>query len=141
MAWRYPLDKFKLGTAFGVKDAAHPNGHRGDDYNGFPAGTKLRAVNDGTIVLSVYSKVLGNVVVLKVGLRFFGYCHMLAPTNLKIGAQVKSGDVIGLAGTTGSASSGVHLHLTASFTKNGVFAGKVYSAHKFLTKMIAKEIK
>lgn len=138
MAWNYPLDKFKLGTAFGVKDAAHPNGHRGTDYNGFKAGTKLKAVADGKIVLNTYSKVLGNVVVLKVGLNFFGYCHMDKPSALAVGAVVKAGDVVGLAGTTGSASSGVHLHLTLGLTKMAVFSGKVFDAHKFLTKKIGK---
>lgn len=136
MAWRYPLDKFKLGTPFGVKDAAHPNGHRGDDLNGVKEGTPLKAVNDGVIALSVYSKVLGNIVVLRVGIRFFGYCHMQKPTALKIGTAVKSGDVIGYLGNTGSASSGPHLHLTLGLTKSAVIMGKVYSPMKFLTKQI-----
>lgn len=138
MAWRYPLDKFKLGTKFGVVDAAHPNGHRGTDYNGFPAGTPLKAVSDGTIALTVYSKILGHVVVLKVGIWYFGYCHMLQATDLKPGTKVQAGDVIGKAGTSGTASSGVHLHLTRGLTKNSVFMGKVYDAHWYLTKQIGK---
>jgi murein DD-endopeptidase MepM/ murein hydrolase activator NlpD len=138
MTWNYPLDKFKLGTAFGVKDALHPNGHRGTDYNGFKAGAKLKAVSDGKIVLNSYSAILGNVVVLKVGLNFFGYCHLQEPSPLKPGTKVLAGDVIGKAGTTGSASSGVHLHLTLGLTKTAVFSGKVFDAHKFLTKKIGK---
>lgn len=138
MAWQYPLDKFKLGTAFGVKDALHPNGHRGSDYNGFKSGTKLKAVSDGKIVLIAFSKVLGNVVVLKVGLNYFGYCHMSEPCPLTAGSIVKAGDVIGKAGTTGTASSGVHLHLTMGLTKMSVFQGKVFDAHKYITKQIGK---
>lgn len=141
MAWRYPLDTFKLGTPFGKVDAAHPNGHRGDDYNGVKEGTALKAVNDGKIVVSVYSKILGNIVVLKTGIWYWGYCHMKAPTSLPIGTLVKSGDVIGRLGNTGSASSGPHLHLTLSLSKSGVMLGKVRSAHKFLTTKIAKESK
>lgn len=137
MSWNYPLDKFKLGTAFGVKDALHPNGHRGTDYNGFKAGAKLKAVSDGKIVLNAYSKVLGNVVVLKVGLNFFGYCHLVEPSPLIVGTKVKAGDVIGKAGTTGL-STGVHLHLTLGLTKTAVFSGKVFDAHKYLTKKIGK---
>ena len=138
MAWQYPLKKFKLGTPFGVVDEAHPNGHRGDDFNGVPEGTPLLAVNRGQIVLIQFSPILGNVVVLRVGIRFFGYCHMQKPCHLKLGTAVNSGDVIGYLGNTGSASSGPHLHLTMSFFKTGVFYGKVASAYKFLKTMILK---
>ncbi len=139
--FRQPLDKFELGTKFGVVDKAHPNGHRGTDYNGFKAGTALKAVNDGTIVTNQWSDVLGWVVVLKVGNRYFGYCHMLKQSPLKIGTVVKSGDVVGKAGNTGSASDGVHLHLTLSLKQYGVFQGKVYDAYAFLVKTIKAEKK
>jgi murein DD-endopeptidase MepM/ murein hydrolase activator NlpD len=134
---RYPLDNFKRGTAFGVVDAAHPNGHRGTDYNGFVKGTPVKAVAAGKVVLSQWSDVLGWVVVLKVGVRYFGYCH-LADKGMPVGAKVAEGVAIGKAGTTGSASSGVHLHLTLGLTKNSVFSGKVYDADAFLTKQIGK---
>lgn len=136
MSWRYPLDKFKLGTKFGVVDADHPNGHRGDDLNGVKEGTPLKAVNDGKIVLSVFSKILGNIVVLRVGIRFFGYCHMKSATMHKVGTKVKSGDVIGYLGNTGSASTGPHLHFTLGLTKMAVMMGKVLSPMKFLDKQI-----
>jgi murein DD-endopeptidase MepM/ murein hydrolase activator NlpD len=137
--WQQPLDKFKLGPAFGVVDSWHPNGHRGTDYNGFAGGTPLKAVNDGEIVLNRFSKILGNVTVLKVGKHYFGYCHMSKPSALKVGTKVKAGDVIGLAGTTGSASSGVHLHLTLSLLLEGVFGGKVYDAYAFIEKCKASD--
>jgi len=138
--WRMPLDgKFKYGPLFGVKDSWHPNGHRGTDYNGFKAGEPLLAVADGTIALVKFSKVLGNIVVLQVGGKFFGYCHMQKPSKLKVGAKVKSGDVVGYAGTTGSASSGVHLHFTLGEDVNAVIGGKVYDADAFLKKKIAEE--
>lgn len=141
MAWRHALDKYQRGPVFGVVDSWHPNGHRGTDYNGFAGGTPLKAVNDGVIVVNKFSAVLGNVVVLQVGKHFFGYCHLNKPSPLKVGTKVKSGDVIGGAGTTGSASSGVHLHLTLSLLKEGVFGGKVYDAHAFLEKCIAAQKK
>lgn len=138
MAWIMPLKgKYKYGPLFGVVDSWHPNGHRGVDYNGFAAGTKYFAVNDGVIVVNKFSSVLGNVVVLQVGKHFFGYCHMDKPSPLKVGTKVKSGDVVGTAGTTGSASSGVHLHFTLGLTKDAVFGGKVYDADGFLKKVIA----
>lgn len=124
--------------------------HRGCDYNGldpktkkrvykFAKGTPLPAVGDGVIALNKWSAVLGWVVVLKVGKHYFGYCHLDKQSPLKVGTKVKSGDSVGGAGTSGSASSGVHLHFTLSLDLNGVFAGKVYDAHAFLEKMIARE--
>ncbi|CAB4128860.1 Peptidase M23 [uncultured Caudovirales phage] len=139
--WTMPIKgKFKYGPLFGVKDSWHPNGHRGVDYNGFKGGTPYVAVNDGVIALNTWSNVLGNIVVLQVGKHFFGYCHMDKPSPLKVGTKVRSGDVIGSAGTTGSASSGVHLHLTLSLDKNGVIGGKVYDADGFIKKQIAAQV-
>lgn len=138
--WTMPLKKgYKYGPLFGVVDTWHPNGHRGTDYNGFKSGEALLAVNDGVIVVNKFSAVLGNVVVLQVGKHFFGYCHLVNPSPLKVGTKVTSGQVIGGAGTTGSASSGVHLHLTLSLLKEGVFGGKVYDADAFLKKVIASQ--
>jgi murein DD-endopeptidase MepM/ murein hydrolase activator NlpD len=139
MPFRYPLDKFQRGTSFGVKDAAHPNGHRGSDYNGFPVGTPVHAVNDGKIALNQWSDVLGWVIVLQVGKLFFGYCHLNEQSHLKAGNVVKAGDVLGKAGTTGTASSGVHCHLTLGNNKQSVFYGVVQDADQFLTTQIKKE--
>lgn len=143
--WRYPVKVVHRGPAFGVKDALHPNGHRGTDYNGFPAGEPLFAVCDGmTVVLNKGVKdsaVLGNVIVLQVGTRFFGYCHLKVKSPLAIGQVVNHGDIVGHAGNTGSASAGVHLHLTLSDSAEGVFSGNVEDADAFLTAKIAEEKK
>lgn len=143
--WMLPFPDKNLGTKFGVVDAAHPNGHRGTDWNKLKAGTKLPAVANGTIVLSKESEILGNVTVLKVlrkGLIpvYFGYCHMQKPCALPVGTKVKMGDTIGLLGNTGSASSGPHLHLTGSWTLMGVFYGKVFDAWKFLSVRSKKKV-
>lgn len=144
--WVYPVKKYKLGPKFGVIDEKHPNGHRGDDLNGFKESTPLLAVHDGVIALSKLSKILGNVVVLRVDKApwgkkflsiFFGYCHMVKPTHLKVGTQVKAGDVIGYAGNTGY-SFGVHLHITLALTLEGVFNGKVWSAMAYIGRRIAQ---
>ena len=107
MAWRLPLDgKFSYGPKFGVVDSWHPNGHRGTDYNGFKAGTKYFAVNNGTIVVNKWSDGICWVVVLKVGGKYFGYCHMKDASPLKVGDKVNAGDVVGKMGNTGSALHG-----------------------------------
>lgn len=140
MTWRHPVDKVHLGSTFGIIDQWHKApGHRGTDYNGFAVGYPLKAVNDGKVVLNKWSDVLGNVVVLKVGSWYIGYCHMQKPSPIKVGKTVKSGDIIGAAGNTGSASAGVHLHATLSKDINGVFSGKVYDLYKYITKQIAAQ--
>jgi murein DD-endopeptidase MepM/ murein hydrolase activator NlpD len=64
---------------------------------------------------------------------------MNEPSPLKVGTVVKSGDVVGKAGNTGSASFGCHLHFTLSTKPDGVFAGKVYNAHEYIKGQIAKQ--
>lgn len=143
--WMLPFPDKNLGTRFGVTDNAHPNGHRGTDWNGIPAGTKLPAVADGTIVLVQKSEALGNVAVLKVtriGLPavYFGYCHMSKPCAIPVGTKVKMGEAVGTIGNTGTASSGIHLHLTLGLSKTSVFAGKVSDAWVFLKKRIKESV-
>lgn len=138
MPWVDPLPKSKRGTAFGVKDKAHPNGHRGSDRNGVKVGTKILAVNDGTIVLSKWSDILGNVTVLKTVLngkaRFWGFCHMDKPGH-KVGSIMKAGEPVGVVGNTGSATSGAHLHWTLGDTKDSVFVGAVRDPEVALKKL------
>lgn len=98
--------------------------HSGLDF-AMPEGTPIPALANGTIVLQQFSKVLGNVSVLRVlgkdgKLYFIGYCHLAEP-GLPVGTKVKQDESIGKVGNTGSASSGSHLHLTVSREVKGVF--------------------
>ena len=139
--WRLPFPKVAdpFGSHSADRKAMGLGPHRGCDYNGFKAGTALPAVGDGVITLNRWSDVLGWVVVLKVGKHHFGYCHLNKQSPLKVGSAVKSGESVGGAGTSGSASSGVHLHFTLSLLPEGVFGGKVFDAHGFLVTAIARE--
>jgi murein DD-endopeptidase MepM/ murein hydrolase activator NlpD len=121
--------------------------HSGTDFA--PAGsnrgrTKIPSVGAGTIKLIQWSDVLGWVIVQTVWdikqnkAIYIGYCHIScnnhgmnckgpkvhgdhAPVNKKVGSKVKEGQTMAYIGNTGSASSGVHLHLTGSRTLKGVF--------------------
>lgn len=119
--------------------------HSGVDFA--PAGsnrgkTPIPAVGDGTVRLVQFSQVLGWVLVhtvwdiKKKKAAFVGYSHLSCKAHginckgghdastaldLKVGERVKEGQTIGIMGNTGSASSGVHLHLTMSWTEKGVF--------------------
>lgn len=125
---RYPFEpKFITGRFGTLSEFRKKNGmqpHSGVDW-ARPEGTPIPSIANGTIVLQQWSDVLGNVSVLRVmgkdkALYYIGFCHLKAE-GLKVGTKVKEGDVVGLVGNTGSASSGAHLHLTVSKELKGVF--------------------
>lgn len=125
---RYPFEpKFITGRFGTLSEFRRKNGmqpHSGVDW-AKPEGTPIPSIANGTIVLQQWSDVLGNVSVLRVmgkdqKLYYLGFCH-LKTEGMKVGTKVKEGDVIGLVGNTGSASSGAHLHLTVSKEIKGVF--------------------
>lgn len=125
---KLPFDWKKITGRFGtLSEYRRKNGlqpHSGLDF-AMPEGTPIPALDRGTIVLQQFSKVLGNVVVLRVmgkdkELYYIGYCH-LQDKGLAVGTKVKEGETIGLVGNTGSATTGAHLHMTVSKEIKGVF--------------------
>ena len=132
---KLPFHWKKITGRFGtLSDYRRRNGmqpHSGVDF-AMPEGTPIPALDRGTIVLQQFSKVLGNVIVLRVlgydpkgerskrELFYIGYCH-LQDKGLAVGTKVKAGDTIGLVGNTGSATTGPHLHMTVSKQVKGVF--------------------
>ena len=125
---RFPFEpKFitgRFGTLSEFRRARGMQAHSGVDW-ARPEGTPIPAIANGTIVLQQFSKVLGNVSVLRVmgndkKLYYVGLCHLKAE-GLEVGQKVKEGDTIGFVGNTGSSSSGPHLHLTVSREVKGVF--------------------
>lgn len=132
---KFPFDpKYitgRFGTLSEYRKAKGMQPHSGLDF-ARPVGTPIPALANGTIVLNQFSKVLGNVVVLRVmafdpagdrtkkELFYIGYSHLNKP-GLAVDTKVKEGDIIGEVGNTGSASSGPHLHLTVSKELKGIF--------------------
>jgi len=114
----------RFGTLSEFRKARGMQPHSGLDF-AMPLGTPIPALANGTIVLNQESKVLGHVVVLRImdkqkKLAYIGYSHLQKP-GLPIGTKVKAGETIGLLGSSGSASSGPHLHLTVSREVKGIF--------------------
>ena len=134
---------FGTMSAYRRKHGLQP--HSGTDFA--PAGsykgkTAIPAVGNGTIRFIKYSRILGWVVVQTIWdknkrkAKYVGYCHLSCNTHgincsgghdaslaisLKAGDKVKEGQTIAIMGNTGSATSGVHLHLTLSDKERGVF--------------------
>ena len=67
------------------------------------------------------------------------YCHLDKVSPLKVGSKVASGDSVGGAGTSGSASSGIHLHFTMSLTSKGGAVGKVLDPVAYIKRRMKEE--
>jgi murein DD-endopeptidase MepM/ murein hydrolase activator NlpD len=84
-----------------------------------PAGAPVRAANSGRVVLSRDLYFSGQTVILDHGLGLLTvYCHF-SELKVKRGDDVKKGQVIGLAGSTGR-STGPHLHWSARVRQSRV---------------------
>lgn len=148
---RLPFPESTITGVYGsMSDFRRKNGlqaHSGTDFA--PAGssrgkTMIPAAADGKIKLIQWSNVLGWVIVqdakdVKTGKTvYIGYSHISCgkhgvnckgpkvegdhvPMRKKVGHALKEGDDLAIMGNTGSATSGVHLHLTISHTLKGVF--------------------
>jgi murein DD-endopeptidase MepM/ murein hydrolase activator NlpD len=128
MSWIKPFPDKKITGHYGtLSEYRKRNGmqpHSGTDW-AMKQGTPIPAIAKGTIVGVYFSKVLGNVIEQRVmdkdgKLWYIGYCHLAKAPTLRVGDKVQAGDPVGLVGNTGSASTGAHLHATASKRIMGV---------------------
>lgn len=85
------------------------NYHYGEDFVG-RTGTPIRAVNDGTVVIAGMYPIRGGLVGVNHGAGIVSLYFHQSAILVKVGQQVKRGDVIGRVGSTGFAT-GPHLHL------------------------------
>lgn len=117
---RYPLKGGRLSSGFGMRD--HPVLRKRRQHSGVdiaaPRNTPIYATGDGKVRFAGYKGSYGNTVEISHGdgIRT-RYSHMSKHTkDLRIGATVKKGDIIGYVGSTGR-STGNHVHY--EFLKNG----------------------
>jgi murein DD-endopeptidase MepM/ murein hydrolase activator NlpD len=108
-----PLEFSRISSGFAMR--VHPisgnwKQHKGVDFAA-ALGTPVRAAGDGVIDFAGTQGGYGNLVVVKHWAAYStAYAHLSRfASNLKKGAKVSQGDVIGYVGTTGW-STGAHLH-------------------------------
>ena len=155
-SWKAPFDdKFVTGDFGKVRTfkGAPSNPHRGTDWAP-KGGTIIPAIADGTVKLIQWSDILGWVLVQSAAWNgktyYIGYCHLYCAkhgvncpgpkkagdhspfTSTKVGDKKKQGEPVGRVGTSGSASSGPHLHATLSTALKGVFSGTVLDLRAFI---------
>jgi murein DD-endopeptidase MepM/ murein hydrolase activator NlpD len=105
-------DLKRMASGYGMRIDPHyktPAFHAGMDFTA-PTGTPIYATGDGTVIRADRaSRGYGNHVRIDHG---FGYTTLYAhmsKTNVKVGSEVKRGEIIGYVGNTGK-SVGPHLH-------------------------------
>jgi len=119
---------FRISSRFGQQESIRDHIHRGLDI-AMPEGTKLKAVEEGTIHLADYGSVnSGKTVFIDTadGHKII-YGH-LSKFNVQEGQHVNPGDIVGLSGNSGH-SSGPHLHLGLKDSNNNFIdpAGYVHN--------------
>ena len=130
--WRWLKGNFN-GTYINKKEW-----HTGIDF-GMPEGTPIGSACDGTIVdIGNRGKASGGIITLvrskaNPGLLYRYFHQSKSPAGLKIGDEVKAGDIIGYVGHTGYAS-GPHLHFQVD---DGSYSNN-YDPNQFVTNAIFK---
>ncbi len=110
-AWVKPLNKYTIGSTFGLGGTMWSNKHSGQDFVA-PTGTSVKAANRGTVVEAGWGGSYGNNIVIKHGDRTYTQYGHLSKIGVRVGQSVKTGQEIGKVGSTGN-STGPHLHFEA----------------------------
>jgi len=111
---RTPVDGARITSKFGMRfhPVLHYNRlHGGVDFAA-PIGTPIYAAADGTVTTASPSKCAGNMVIIRhangLETRYF---HLVRyAEGLHVGEAVEQGFTIGFVGTTGTCTTGPHLH-------------------------------
>ena len=99
----------KITSRYGVSSSIRSSKHTGLDISA-TKGTPIKVVADGTITFAKYNGSYGNLVKVDHGNGVETWYAHTSKMYVKVGNQVKAGDVIAAVGSTGN-STGPHLHL------------------------------
>ncbi|MCR4774480.1 MAG: M23 family metallopeptidase [Prevotella sp.] len=119
--WSYPLPNGHVISPYGGK-----RNHAGVDIKTFP-NDKIVAAFSGEVTLSGPHYAYGNCIVIKHGWGLETLYSHQSKNLVKVGDKVKAGDVIGLTGRTGRATT-EHLHFEIHY-KNQRFNPNVIFNH------------
>ncbi|MEU8001479.1 M23 family metallopeptidase [Catellatospora sp. NPDC049111] len=106
-AWVLPLRDYNLTSRYGMRWGKL---HKGLDLAGLPEGTPFMAVRAGKVVQAGWNGGYGNSVIIDHGGGIQTLYGHSSKVLVKVGQEVRAGDVIALLGNTGY-SFGTHLHL------------------------------
>ncbi|WP_407287467.1 M23 family metallopeptidase [Streptomyces sp. BP-8] len=112
-AWGKPVDKYTLGSTFGLAGSHWSHNHSGQDFV-VPTGTAVKSVHKGTVVKAGPwgggdGPAYGNAIVVRHDNGMYTQYAHLSQIKVQPGQRVGTGQLIGLSGSTGN-STGPHLH-------------------------------
>ncbi|MEU9121193.1 M23 family metallopeptidase [Streptomyces sp. NPDC048506] len=112
-AWVKPVEKYVLGSTFGLAGSHWAHKHSGQDFV-VPTGTPVKAVHKGTVVKAGPwgggdGPAYGNAIVIRHDNGMYTQYAHLSAIQVHVGQWVGTGQQIGLSGSTGN-STGPHLH-------------------------------
>ena len=112
-----PVARYRVTSRYGYRTVPWSGLHAGVDLAA-PVGTPVHAVADGVVVAARGADsgamdpdywVSGYVVAIDHGTAVTTYNHLVTPTTVSLGQEVRAGDVIGHVGLSGH-TTGPHLH-------------------------------
>jgi len=114
--FQWPEEGYHITQGYGMTSYARRGAYGGAGHNGIDIaagyGSPIKAISDGQIVANGTNDGWGNWVAIKHPNNMVSlYAHMSSLSFLKVGSNVKVGDVIGYEGATGHVT-GSHLHLS-----------------------------
>lgn len=98
----------RITSRYGVSSSIRSSRHTGLDIAA-TKGTPIKVVSDGTVTFAKYNGSYGNLVKVDHGNGVETWYAHTSKMYVKVGEQVKAGDVIAAVGSTGN-STGPHLH-------------------------------
>lgn len=108
VSWVAPVSG-DVSTSYKQSGSSWSSGyHTGVDFRA-KSGTPVKAVHSGTVVKAGWGGSYGNEIVIKHAPGVYTQYAHLSSINVKVGAKVSTGLMIGLSGSTGN-STGPHLH-------------------------------
>lgn len=114
VAWVAPVQQYALSAGFNSSGARWAKRHTGQDF-AVGIGTPVRSIGAGRVISVSCGGGFGiEIIVQHPGGYFSQYAHLAAVT-VDQGDQVRTGQWIGQAGTTGN-STGPHLHFEVRLT-------------------------
>lgn len=117
-----PMSQVKVTCFFGprkINIAGSTTKHKGLDMGG--TATALKAAANGKVVANGWNSARGWFIEVRItsGFTYF-YQHMKKKSSLRVGASVKSGQVVGTKGATGLPGMSPHLHMEIRVNGNPV---------------------
>lgn len=107
-----------ISSRYGVSSKIRVSTHTGLDIAA-SRGTPIKAIADGTVTFASYSGSYGNLVKIDHGNGVESWYAHASKINVKVGQEIKAGDIIATVGSTGN-STGPHLHLEIRINGNHV---------------------